>query len=323
MTCGPSWAAMARTLRLQFPGALYHVINRGNYRRDLFETTGAGEAFLAVLEEAVVRFGWRLHAYVLMRNHYHLALETPQPNLVDGMHWLQSTVATRFNRFRRESGHLFQGRYKSILIEDAAALARVVDYIHLNPARARVVEMEYFFAYRWSSLFRFIRGSRFPGLVAEMWLQARGGWHDDAEGWTAYRNHLHELVRDEARQREAGLVGFSRGWAIGTDGWKKAIAAEHRNLRLSPGIEHEQARAMREAAWDLLVDEALAREGKARADLVTRPRVLPWKLAIARGLRDCGASISWIADRLLLGKPSSLRSVLCRTRMIINQQTAP
>jgi REP element-mobilizing transposase RayT len=88
---------MARKLRIEYPGALYHVINRGNYRRDVFESAGAAEAFVAALREAVAQYGWRVHAYVVMRNHYHLAVETPQPNLVEGMHWLQSTLATRFN----------------------------------------------------------------------------------------------------------------------------------------------------------------------------------------------------------------------------------
>jgi len=98
---------------VQFEGAFCHVINRGNYRRDLFETLGAAESFLVALFEAVGRFGWRLHSYILMRNHFHLALETPKPNVVDGMHWLQSSVARRFNRFGQERGHLFQAAIRS------------------------------------------------------------------------------------------------------------------------------------------------------------------------------------------------------------------
>ena len=130
---------MARRLRIQFGGALYHVINRGNYRRAVFGTVGAARAFESTLTETCVRHGWRLHARGIMPNHYHLALETPEPNLVEGMHWLQSTFATRFNRFRNERGHLFQARHQSPLVEDAAALARVIDYIHLNPVRAGMV----------------------------------------------------------------------------------------------------------------------------------------------------------------------------------------
>jgi len=93
---------MARRIRVEYEGALYHVINRGNYRRDVFATPGAAAAFETTLGEACARHAWLVHAYVVMGNHYHVALETPRPNLVDGMHWLQSTFATRFNRYRAE-----------------------------------------------------------------------------------------------------------------------------------------------------------------------------------------------------------------------------
>ena len=129
---------MARKLRLEYPGAIYHVINRGNYRRDIFETTGAAHSFVTALSEAVARYGWELHAYVLMRNHFHLVIVTPEPNLTVGMHWLLTTVSTRFNRFRSERGHLFQGRYHASLIQDRQVMAHVIDYVHLNPVRARL-----------------------------------------------------------------------------------------------------------------------------------------------------------------------------------------
>jgi putative transposase len=313
---------MARKLRLEYPGALYHVINRGNYRRDLFESASTGEAFLDALAEAVRRFRWRLHAYVLMCNHFHLAVETPEPNLIDGMHWLQSTVATRFNRFRKESGHLFQGRYQSIVLEDFASLARVVDYIHLNPVRARVVEVEHLCGYRWSSLFRYLRGTRFPGMMAEDWLRARGNWSDDTDGWKAYRDHLLALASDEAAQERDGLQGLSRGWAIGTAGWKKAIGKEHAHLKLTTGMEREQIRELKQAAWERRLDEVLSTSRKNRADLETRPLVVDWKLAVARELRDAGVAITWLAGHLHLGKPSSVRSLLSRARHARNQHSA-
>jgi putative transposase len=157
------------------------------------------------LAEAGEIFGWVLHAYVLMRNHFHLALETPQPNLVDGMHWVQSTYATRFNRFRRESGHLFQGRYQSLLIEDTAALLRVVDYIHLNPVRAKLVSPEQVATFRWSSLARFRRGSCPAWLSASRWLEQLG-LRDDANGWLQYVERLRNqaaATRDRKRSRRA------------------------------------------------------------------------------------------------------------------------
>ena len=91
---------MARPLRIEYPGAFYHVVNRGNYRRDLFESAGAAQAFVSTMEEACARYRWRIYAYAVMRNHFHLVLETPDPNLTDGMHWLLSTYCIRFNRFR-------------------------------------------------------------------------------------------------------------------------------------------------------------------------------------------------------------------------------
>ena len=87
---------------MEYGGACYHVINRGNYRRDLFAGEGAAQAFVGCLRETCGRFGWRLHAYVVMRNHFHLAVETPEPNLSLGMKWLQGTWVARFNRFRGE-----------------------------------------------------------------------------------------------------------------------------------------------------------------------------------------------------------------------------
>ena len=305
---------MARKLRIEFPGALYHVINRGNYRRDLFESVGAGEAFLVALAEGVKRYDWRLHAYVLMRNHFHLAIETPKPNLVEGMHWLQSTVATRFNRFRQERGHLFQGRFQSLVIEDFSALGRVVDYIHLNPFRAGIVTAAQVGDYRWSSLFRFLRGTHMHGMVAQEWLHSRGGWNDDSQGWASYRTYLSELAADSAEQKRQGLEGFSRGWAIGTRGWRQALAQEYAHRKLSVGMEREQIQELKHAAWESELEARLASHNKRQADLQTQPKAMAWKLAVARELRDAGAAVAWIAKHLHLGKPSSVRSYLSRAK---------
>lgn len=129
---------MARKLRLEFSGAIYHVINRGNYRDFVFHSLGTRQAFERCLFQACVCSDWQLHAFVIMGNHYHLALETPQGNLVNGMQWLQATFANRFNRLRGEHGHLFQGRYKALLAEPGERLGCLCHYIHLNPARAKL-----------------------------------------------------------------------------------------------------------------------------------------------------------------------------------------
>jgi REP element-mobilizing transposase RayT len=126
---------MARKIRIEYAGACYHVINRGNYRSWIFETEGSRRSFLACLRQCCEAQGWLLHAWVVMGNHFHLCIETPHPNLVEGMRWLQSTFSNRFNRFRKVNGHVFQGRYKAILL-DGEAVGPVCHYIHLNPVRA-------------------------------------------------------------------------------------------------------------------------------------------------------------------------------------------
>ena len=111
---------MARKARIEYAGAFYHVLNRGNYRNWIFESEGARKSFLKCLAETCEAKGWRVYPWCLMINHYHLLIETPEPNLVVGMKWLQSTFANRFNRFRKENGHVFQGRYKAILLDGDA-----------------------------------------------------------------------------------------------------------------------------------------------------------------------------------------------------------
>lgn len=302
---------MPRMQRIQYPGALYHVINRGNYRRDLFESVGEAEAFLATAKEAKERMGWKIHAYVLMRNHYHLAVETSEPTLVEGMHWLQCTWANRFNRFRKESGHLFQGRYRSILVQDMSAMGKVVDYIHLNPVRAGIVVPEQIKSYRWSSLAGIVKG--------ESWVDGNG-WQEDGKRKTAddpkaYEARLIAIGRDKERWEAEGLEGLSKGWALGTQGWKRAMAEEHGRLALNPGLASEEIRELREMLWEKELRMELAESGKSEAELSGKPYRQEWKLIIAERLqKKFGASVSWLAQRLCLGKASSLRGYLSLRR---------
>ena len=311
---------MARKLRIQYPGAIYHVINRGNYRRDLFLSPGEAKAFLATVKDAKERMGWRVHAYVLMRNHYHLAIETPEPNLVQGMHWLQTTWASRFNRYRSESGHLFQGRYRALLIENSAVLGKVVDYIHLNPVRAKIVAADQVKSYRWSSLADIVRGE---GWIDDAGWRAAGRHGTEPEQRQPYEDYLIELGRDEARWGERGLVALSKGWAIGTADWRRAMAKEHARLALNPGLETTEVREMRELAWEQAVLDGLRTLGRGEVELGTKPIAQRWKLELAeRVQREAGASVVWLARRLQLGHQSSLRSRLSQLRKSNLQQSA-
>ena len=141
---------MARPLRIEFPGALYHVTARGNARAPIFLEDADRQLLLATLGDANERHGWLCHAYCLMPNHYHLLLGTPDANLSRGMRQLNGLYTQRFNRRHDRVGHVFQGRFKGILVEREAHLLELARYIVLNPVRAGIVACAE--AYRWSSL---------------------------------------------------------------------------------------------------------------------------------------------------------------------------
>jgi len=173
---------MARTLRLEAEGGIYHVLNRGNYRADVFADEGTCEAFLHCLGEACERTEWVVHAWCIMSNHYHLAVETPQANLVEGMRWLQGTFSTRFNRLRRESGHLFQERYKSLIVDPFEGLGPLCHYIHLNAVRAGLCGVDQLAGWPWTSVKWLMQPRRrAPWYRAEAALQHAGGLSDTAD----------------------------------------------------------------------------------------------------------------------------------------------
>ncbi len=127
---------MSRPLRLEYAGAFWHVTARGNERREIFRSDDDRTEFLRILGRTVALYRWRLHAYVLMGNHYHLLLETPEPTLSRGMRQLNGLYTQGFNRRHRRVGHLFQGRFKAILVERDAHLLELARYVVLNPVRA-------------------------------------------------------------------------------------------------------------------------------------------------------------------------------------------
>lgn len=140
---------MARQWRIEYSGALYHVLSRGNGGQDIFNTDDDRTLFLDLLEELVQRFNLEIYAYVLMSNHYHLLLKTLEPNLSRSMQWFGTTYTRKFNLKHHINGHLFQGRFKSIIVENDAYLLRLSCYIHRNPLRAGMVER--LADYPWSS----------------------------------------------------------------------------------------------------------------------------------------------------------------------------
>ena len=150
---------MARQLRINYPGAFYHVTSRGNERKAVFKSPRDRTKFLEYLKTATLRYDAVIHAYCLMDNHYHLLLETPSGNLTQIMHHVNGAYTIYYNVKRRRSGHLFQGRYKAILVDADEYAKELSRYIHLNPVRAKIVERPE--EYNWSS-YQDYTGARKP-----------------------------------------------------------------------------------------------------------------------------------------------------------------
>ncbi|MGF1449369.1 MAG: transposase [Opitutales bacterium] len=216
---------MARAPRIVFPGADYHVLSRGNYRKDLFTADVHGAAFLKTLLLLCQERGWRLHAYAVMSNHFHLCLRTPQADLPEGMQWLLSTFAARFNRFRGVTGHVFQGRYKALVIEPGPHLLRVVDYIHLNPVRAEVVSLQRLCAHRLCSYGRFAREQDPAPLDGQAWREPNG--YAGAQGWQRYEAHLEDKLAGELAstpaQRRRDHNAVCRGWCVASERYREYL----------------------------------------------------------------------------------------------------
>ncbi len=297
---------MPRRLRLEFPGAAYHVINRGNYRGDVFATEGAKAAFEDALFDACARQRWFLHAFVVMRNHFHLAVETPEGNLVTGMQWLQATFANRFNRLRDERGHLFQGRYKALVIERETALGAVCDYLHLNPVRAGVVPADRLDEYRHSSYWYLCRPGRRPGFLhPETALWEAGGLSDDCRGWKAYAEHLAWQAAEGPAGSGRAYVSLSRGWLLGSAEFRKVLVSQHDLVADSRAWRKEGAREIQAVRWESRLQQALRVLGRTEGDLDHGPKSARWKVALATYLKEISsASNPWLAERLGFGRPA-------------------
>src|SRR3954469_3622001 len=132
---------MPRQIRIQYSGAVYHVMSRGDRREDIYLHDVDRQDFLKTVAEACQKTAWQVHAYCLMRNHFHLVIETPDANLVAGMRWLLSTYTIRLNHRQKLFGHVFSGRYKAVVVEGSnnGYLRTACDYVHLNPVRAKLL----------------------------------------------------------------------------------------------------------------------------------------------------------------------------------------
>ena len=300
---------MARKPRLEFAGAVYHVMSRGNYRKDVFAGRSA-EAFEKALFEACGKCGWRLHAYVIMSNHYHLALETPRANLVEGMRWLQGTFGNRFNAYHRERGHVFQSRYKSLVIEEGRPLLGLVNYIHLNPVRAGIVGVEQLREYAWSSYPKFFGKRVRSELVRGDFLSALE-LADSVAGMRAYMKHLEWCEEGEMGRRDELAKRYCRGWAVAGKEYRKELKSMFVEMAGEAEVSGEDVEELRQAGWEKVLEAGLVEAGKTADDAKREAKAASWKVQIAAELRrTTTARNAWIAERLWMGHPSRVRNLI-------------
>jgi REP element-mobilizing transposase RayT len=308
---------MARPLRFQYAGASYHVMARGDGGKAVFEEDKDRFDFLDRLGRVGESHGWRVHAWVLMGNHFHLLVETPEPNLVTGMKTLLGGFSQAWNRRRKRMGHVFQGRYKSVPVSgeecDAWYFRIVADYIHLNPARAGLAggNRGTLASYRWSSVASYAGGKTPPWLVHERVLRAFE-LARDGRGRRAYVAWL------EARAAEGGKItpeatkALKQGWHLGPESFRDRLLGlldGTKKIRLKgsqtggPLREHGAAEAER-----LLLKALPALElPTTTKELALMRKADPRKAAVAILLRKRTAVANgWIAERLAMGHASTL-----------------
>jgi len=235
-------------------------------------------------------------------------VETPEPNLVEGMKWLQSTFANRFNRCRKANGHVFQGRYKAILL-DGNAVGPVCHYIHLNPVRAGLVAPAELQSYSASSFHPlWYPSKRWPFFASVTALEEAGGLSDTPVGRRSYRHYLAWLSEEDAEKKRLGFEKMCRGWVKGSKEFRKAVLEDLKDDMCLKVVEAE-AEELREPLWERRLKQGLEALGKSKAELLSARKGCDWKVALARYLRESSLVPNrWLADRLNMGTPKSVSS---------------
>ncbi len=238
-------AAMARPLRIEYAGALYHVISRGNEQRPIVTNDVDRHRRLDWLRRTVETYGWRLHAFVLMDNHEHLFVETPEPNLSAGMQYLNGSYTSYFNRRMGRVGHLFQGRFKAHLVDEQGYFQAVSRYIHLNPVRASLVKRPG--EYVWSSYLGYVRAARAVPWVTYECVLRDFGPGDEAARRRRYVQYVEVVPEEPIVSPFAAAV---EGLIVGSENFVrriKGLLSDRTPDRAMPTLDRLRSRPSLEA----------------------------------------------------------------------------
>ena len=221
---------MSRPWRIEYEGALYHLLSRGNDGKDIFEDDRDRKVFLKTVGEMSERFEISVYAYVLMRNHYHLMVKTQRANLKKAMHWFGTTYTQRFNIRHARKGHLFQGRYKSIIVQNDAYLLQLSCYIHRNPLRAGIVKR--LADYHWSSYLAYAYGRKAPKWLLTDLILSQFEGEDPCKG---YREKVQRYAMEEERFWE----DLRHGLFLGSKSFVERIRQEFLPSEPRPAITQQ------------------------------------------------------------------------------------
>jgi len=256
---------MARPLRIDIENGLYHVTSRGWERRVIVRNDADCQHWLELLDRVAVRCGWRVFAWVLMTNHFHLYLRTPEPNLSRGMHDLNSGYASAFNRRHRRCGALYQGRFKAVLVEDESHSLELTRYLHLNPVRAMMVDAPE--QHAWSSYGTYLGRCENPVWLDCLAVLGQFG-KQTSRARVAYRGFVESGID---RADCSPLAAAAGGVLLGSEGW-----VEQWRQRLAEQPDFPAIPGQRQLAWRPTVEDvvqAVCHEFDVhRTELVARRR---------------------------------------------------
>ncbi len=326
---------MPRQVRIEYEGAQYHVMARGDRRENIVQDDQDRETFERTLGEACEKSGFRIHAYVLMSNHYHLLLETPKANLSQGMGWFQNAYTRRINTRHRLWGHLFGGRYKAILAEPGNSFWALLDYIHLNPVRAGIVkEQDGIESYPWSSLRYYLRAAN----KRPSWLETATGFgecncSDTARGRKEFLHVLEKRI-DWNDPRGAGTTfsqgkdkpelavysALRRGWLFGSQKFRERVLklAEKKKveIRKANGYYGTQLQDFGEKRARALIRAGLEHFEMDRKSLKQAPKG-DWRKGLLAAMiqNETTMRLDWISEQLEMGTRAGCCRLAAQSRL--------
>jgi len=318
---------MARPLRYEAAGAVYHVMARGDGGKPVFEDDKDRYGWVDLMEKTCARFGWRVHAWVLMGNHFHLLLETPDPNLVAGTKWLLGVYSQGWNRRRQRKGHVFQGRYKAVVVNgeerDGSYFKILADYIHLNPVRSGWVGGETgkrLRSWRWSSYGAYAGNNKRPAWLETGRVLRAFQLSEDHRGGRAYAGYLEARASDtKSAVTDHSLKELRRGWCLGersfSDRILEALSGIADPIRKRGSVAGEAASAHDEAEAERIAMASLRALGvpTEASQLHGKGKWVEETALVAVLIRKrTGVKNRWLAGRLGMGHEGNVTRAIRR-----------